>query len=141
MAPVFSSTQLTLRTVLIYGLILSLCALFVGYVLFQARFLIAGPEIHLYPTTPNPQENRVVTLEGTAENITHITLNGRQIYTNASGYFKEELILENGYTIATLQAEDRYGRVQKLSADFVYNPKKTRIISNNYLIHGIQKES
>ena len=126
MAVFSSSSSPLLRTILIYGLVACFCTLFVGYVLFQARFLIEGPEIHLKAVPLNPQENRVVILEGTAANITRMTLNGRQIYTNPSGYFKEELILENGYTITTLQAEDRYGRIQTLKREFVYSPKKTK---------------
>jgi hypothetical protein len=120
MAPLSIHTPFTFRTILIYGVSLLFTVIFVLYILFQARFLIAGPEISLLESLPNPQVSRVVYLEGTARNIVRMTLNGRQIYTDSGGYFKEEVILENGYTIVTLQAEDRYGRKHTQTREFVF---------------------
>jgi len=97
-----------------------LACLFVGYALFQARFLIEGPVVTLHNLPQVTQTQRTVILEGTAQNIVRITLNGRQIYTDKDGYFKETLVLENGYTIATLQAHDRYGRERSYTQEFVY---------------------
>ena len=93
---------------------------FVAYVFFQARFLIAGPQISVAESASSPLSERQVVLEGEAHNIVRITLNGRQIYTDKDGNFKEALVLENGYTIATLQAEDRYGRTTSLTKTFVF---------------------
>jgi hypothetical protein len=111
---------LTARTLLRYLLGILCVVAFGAYFAFQARFLIAGPTITLLDTPRNPQSERVVTLEGKAENIVRIYLNDRQIFTDKSGYFKEALVLENGYTIATLSAEDRYGRVEKVRRAFVF---------------------
>jgi hypothetical protein len=63
-----------------------------------------------------------VTLRGHARNITHITLNGRPIFTDQAGYFQEAMMLENGYTIATIAATDRYGRTTAVSREFVFLP-------------------
>lgn len=95
-------------------------ASFLVYVIFQARFLLEGPRISLIVEPPALQTNRVVTLEGKTKNIVFLSLNGREIYTDKSGYFKEAVVLENGYTITTLEARDRYGRVTKLERHFVY---------------------
>lgn len=103
-----------------YAAALAGICLFVGYVLFQARFIIEGPQITLTSNNPVVNQGRVVTLAGQARNITRMTLNGRQIYTDKYGNFKEALVLENGYTIMTLQAEDRYGRTTTLSRSFVH---------------------
>jgi len=103
-------------------MLLILGCLLIGYTLFQARFLIAGPQITLISEPEGIHSQRFVVLEGTAENIVRMTLNGRQIYTDKNGYFKEGLILENGYTIATLQAYDRYGRTHSYKKEFVYTP-------------------
>lgn len=92
------------------------------YALFQARYLIIGPEITL-TTEPKIRQNELkVTLEGTAYNISRLWLNDRQIYTNEQGVFEEALILENGYTVATIRAEDRYGRTTEIERSFVYSP-------------------
>jgi len=124
MSPLFKK-GITLR-ILLYYIAVSLCVLFVvGYTLFQARFLIGGPKVSFVNEASVAQTQRVVTLEGSAENIVKIALNGRQIYTDKSGYFKEALVLENGYTVATLEAHDRYGRMRTYTKQFVYTPAIT----------------
>jgi hypothetical protein len=123
------STNFELRSVLKVVGTVTLLALIVLYVLFQARFLITGPQIILQ-NEPEVQQNvRIITLEGTAFNITHLWLNDRQIFTDEHGYFKEALVLENGYTIATLRAKDRYGRETRVVRSFVYTPAS--IIKND----------
>lgn len=92
------------------------------FVIFQARFLIIGPQIVLKDGISGPQNERQIYLDGTAYNISRLWLNDRQIYTDTEGNFKEALILENGYTIATLKAEDRYGRTTTVTKDLVYAP-------------------
>ena len=90
--------------------------------MFQARFLIEGPRV-IIDQEPSSVENiRVVTISGSARNIAKITLNDRQIFTDRAGYFREALVLENGYTIATIKAVDRYGRETRVVRSFVYTP-------------------
>ncbi len=101
---------------------LVLIVLIIGYVLFQARFLIAGPQIILSAEPPTHHTTRTITLSGTAFNITHLWLNDRQIFTDEAGHFKEALVLENGYTVATLKARDRFGRETRVERPFVYSP-------------------
>jgi hypothetical protein len=108
---------------------LLLLGLVVVYVLYQARFLITGPEVILTDEPAVQQNERIVTLRGNARNITHLWLNDRQIYTDQKGYFEEALVLENGYTITTLKAKDRYGRETRVVRSFVYTPAS--IIKNN----------
>jgi len=114
---------ITLRTILITGLILGVGGVSAAYALYQARFLITGPIIVLEPATDVATNARVVELRGRATNITRLWLNDRTIYTDETGYFTEALVLETGYTIATLRAEDRYGRVTRLAREFVFKPQ------------------
>lgn len=111
-----------LRTILTASAVIVGLGLLILYVLFQARFLIIGPEIILEHEPEVQQNERVVTLAGTARNITHLWLNDRQIYTDENGHFTEALVLENGYTNTTLRAKDRYGRETKVVRSFVYTP-------------------
>jgi len=92
------------------------------YVMFQARFLIVGPQIRLSSELPPQHNQRIITLSGNATNISRLWLNGRQIFTNPQGAFSAAVVLENGYTIAKLEAEDRYGRRTALTREFVYAP-------------------
>lgn len=105
----------------IIGVSLAL-SLILFYVFFQARFILTGPEIILVTEPKTENHERTVVLQGNAHNITHLWLNDRPIYTDERGNFREELILENGYTIATLRARDRFGRENKIVRSFVYTP-------------------
>ena len=115
--PTVTARGILKYTLIVIGL-LCLCA----YIAFQARFLIAGPRITLDIEPASVQNTPTITLSGTARNISSIRLNGRQIFTDESGYFKEALVLENGYTIATITAVDRYGRETSVVRPFVYTP-------------------
>lgn len=114
--------NITFRTVVQSFVIAVMLILLIGYVIFQSRFLLLGPQVVLKTEHPTHTNQRTVTLHGEAYNITHLWLNDRPIFTNADGQFKEALILENGYTIATLRAVDRYGRTTKVTRSFVYTP-------------------
>lgn len=115
-------TQFTFRNIVLSILGTLAVFLLLAYVLFQARFLITGPTVSLIDEPASIQNSQVVNLRGLAENITHISLNGRQIFTDRAGYFDEALVLENGYTIATIQVTDRYGRQRSIVKQFVYTP-------------------
>ncbi len=119
-------TTFDFRSSLYYGFLCLVGILFIGYAIFQARFILAGPQITLPADMASVQTERVVTLEGETANIVKLTLNGREIYTDKDGHFKEALVLENGYTIATLEAHDRYGRTTEVHKTFVYTPALAR---------------
>lgn len=118
-----TSTEYSFRALIRYWLIILGCLLMASFVLFQARFLITGPRIVLSEPPSSPGNERLVELKGTAFNISRIWLNDRPIFTDAQGNFKEAIVLENGYTIATLRAEDRYGRTTKVTENLVYVPE------------------
>lgn len=118
-------TTISLRTVVHCLGILVIVLLLLGYVKFQARNILTGPVIILNDTHTVAQSEPMVTLTGTAQNIVRLTLNGKEIYTNKDGGFSEELVLERGYTIVTLAAQDRFGRTTSLSREFVHVPFST----------------
>ena len=114
--------HLTLADILrgLFGFVLVVVV--AGYFAFQARFLLQGPIITLNEEPDIVQTEPAVTIAGATKNIVSLTLNGRTIYTDEAGNFEESLILENGYTIMTLRAEDRYGKERVLKQPFVYAP-------------------
>lgn len=116
------TTVFPFRTATIISLFGMGAVVAIFYIVFQARFLITGPQIVFTNELETVHNDRVVYLEGTAFNISRLWLNDRQIFTDASGHFNEALVLENGYTNSTLRAEDRYGRITTLERSFVYVP-------------------
>ena len=113
---------ITLRTILKYVAIFGAIGLVGLYALFQSRFLIIGPQIVLNHELDTVHNERRIYLEGKTYNISRLWLNDRPIFTDAQGNFTEALVLENGYTVATLRAEDRYGRDTYVERSFVYTP-------------------
>lgn len=106
------------------GAISALLLVAVWYVAFQARFMIEGPRIVLSPEPQVIYQDRVITLTGKTENITSLTVNGRPIATDPEGNFSEPVVLENGYTIMSIDARDRYGRTVHIERPLVYSPSE-----------------
>lgn len=131
MTPCLYQNKYTFRHIVIYGIGLVLAACLVAYVVFQARFIIEGPLLTFSTPTHNIQNERITTISGKSENIVSLTLNGREIYTDKSGYFNEAIVLENGYTIVTLTARDRYGRERSYEQSFVYTGTQSNL-TNSY---------
>jgi hypothetical protein len=92
------------------------------FIIFQARFVIVGPQIVITEAPQGPQNTQQVYISGVANNISRLWLNDRPIFTDPQGNFREALVLENGYTVTTLRAEDRYGRDTSVQRTFVFAP-------------------
>jgi len=93
--------------------------LVLGYGLFEARKLLEGPEITITsPRDGSATSTDLVTIEGTALNISFLTINDAPAYTDASGYFTETLSPPAGYTVFTVAAVDRFGRRASKSVSF-----------------------
>ncbi|MCF7815490.1 MAG: hypothetical protein K9M10_00200 [Candidatus Pacebacteria bacterium] len=121
MAP-FGISETTLGTsIRVIGGIL-LLVLLALYIQFQARNIILGPTISLTGEYVPIQHERSIVLSGDAHNVVKLTLNGNEIHTNQDGGFTQMLVLENGYTIMSLNAQDRFGRTTSLMRGYVYVP-------------------
>jgi hypothetical protein len=114
--------SISFRTLIKFGGLAIGLLLTLAYLIFQARYLLIGPQIVLVDRPEIRQNERQIFLAGATHNISRLWLNDRAIYTDAQGNFKEALVLENGYTVATLRAEDRYGRKTTIVQPFVYAP-------------------
>ncbi|HEY4502590.1 MAG TPA: hypothetical protein VJH21_02035 [Candidatus Paceibacterota bacterium] len=85
--------------------------LLAGYALFEARFILLGPKITIEaPQNGDFFSQSEVTVSGHVENIVRISLNDRPIFIDEEGHFNEKLLVQKGYTIITVKAEDRFGR-------------------------------
>ena len=100
-------SPITLASVLKYVFLSIIAVLFGAYVIFQARFIIRGPQLSLVDEPATVQNEQQIILSGTARNITDITLNGRTIVTDQDGHFREHIVLENGYNIVSIEAHDQ----------------------------------
>ncbi len=111
------------------GLLVALC---IAYGLFQARALLAGPQI----TIENPRQGETVrgvltTVEGTAKNISHITLNGRKIYTDPDGKFSELALVPRGYAVFRVGVTDRFDRHREERVVFFGDPRLQEVVATS----------
>lgn len=99
------------KTELIRALIIGIVVLLVGYIAFQGRNIVLGPQITIdTPRDGQSLENAVVNITGSVKNASAITLNDNPIYIDTSGFFNEKLIAPPGYSIITMSVQDRFGR-------------------------------
>ncbi|MEK7175976.1 MAG: hypothetical protein AAB695_01205 [Patescibacteria group bacterium] len=104
-----------------YWLLVSLSVLFFFYIIFQARFLILGPQVWInYPKDGEVVASSVITMSGVARNAAWLTLNGRQIFTNENGLWSEKLIVLPGLSIMAVKARDRFGRESEERVRIIY---------------------
>ena len=94
-----------------YGLLVLFFLILIGYSIFQARFLILGPGLEIVsPKDGVSVWDPLIIIEGKAKNISWISLNGQQIFTDEKGQWKEKLIVSEGLSIMTVKVKDRFGR-------------------------------
>ncbi len=93
------------------ALLIILFLLLTIYSLYQARFLILGPQIKIEsPQDGETVKNPLIIISGWANNVAWLSLNDRQIFTDEDGHWSEKLIVSEGLSIMTLRARDRFGR-------------------------------
>jgi hypothetical protein len=118
-----------------YTTIALLIAAGVWYAFWQGRHLITGPNVSIIEGPGLVESDRVVFIRGVAENATALYLNGRAIAVDQQGAFMEGVILENGYSVVSIDVTDRYGRKVhwEKSVVFVANePAETALLPLGY---------
>jgi len=84
--------------------------IFGGYFLYQLKSFLFGPQIIVnnlkeYSAAAEP----FFEIQGTAKNISEFYLNGRKIFTDTEGNFKENFLLANGMNTLQLKTKDKFG--------------------------------
>ena len=92
-------------------IIIALIVILVSYGLFEARRLIEGPVITITsPQSGSATSSTLLTISGTAQNISFLTVDDAPAFTDIAGHFSVTLSPPAGYTIITVAALDRFGR-------------------------------
>lgn len=79
------------------------------YAFWNARNLISGPRIKVSSILKEAPRSSIE-IAGVAKNISFLTLNGRKIFIDERGNFKEEIVLLSGLNIIELRGKDRFGK-------------------------------
>lgn len=101
-------------------LIIFISVVLAGYFIYEFRGYLMGPKIIIdVPANGGAIRNSYLEVRGQALNVASLSLNGRPIYTDEAGNFKEGLLLARGYNIIELTAIDKFGRIKKEKREIV----------------------
>ncbi len=87
-------------------------ALFAVIIFFgweKMSFIRKGVELEAKITESS--ESPIYIVEGKAPRAKHLKLNGREIFIDKEGTFKEVMVPQPGYSITSLYAEDKFGKI------------------------------
>ena len=91
---------------------------FIGVFAFaKMHFILKGVQIQA-----NIEKNNssIAEIKGNAKNATYLSLNGREIFIDKEGSFNEKVALLPGYSVLTLDAEDKFGNHAEKKFEVVY---------------------
>lgn len=99
---------------------------FLVYGLFESFRYFSGPKITvLEPVNGSLVATSTVIVRGKVRNISYLTLNERQIFSDTSGNFGQKLLLQEGYNIINIEAKDRFGKNTSAKIE-LYRPIETK---------------
>ncbi len=99
-----------------------------GYAYYEVRGLLSGPVIEIDNRVMEVSE-QFITIEGKAERIATLSMNGKTIPVTEDGTFSEGYVLAEGYNRIVLEARDRYGNATEREIEIVYTPSTGSIDS------------
>ncbi len=91
------------------------------YATYEIRGLMSGPTIEIENRVMEVSE-QFITIEGKAERIATLLMNGKTIPVTEDGSFAEGYVLAEGYNRIVLEARDRYGNAMEREIEIVYTP-------------------
>lgn len=102
-------------------LIIVIAAAVISYSYYQSLGIREGPTLIIEePHNGETLDHSLVEIRGRASRVANISLNGRQIFVDQEGVFREELLLMYGYNIIGIEAQDRFGKHVVKKLELVY---------------------
>ena len=111
------------KKILRYSIISLFALVILGYSLYQSKNLIQGPGVAVIrPENGAAFDASLIEIEGQAHNVTLIDINGRPIFIDDKGVFKEKYLLSPGYNAVTITAQDKFGRITRKILELMQLP-------------------
>jgi hypothetical protein len=95
----------------------------------KMSFLLNGVEIKAEMN--HDSNSSVVSIKGNAKNAILLTLNGREIFIEKDGTFTEPIALLPGFSVVTLNAEDKFGKTSEKKFEVMYEEGEGRVAIGN----------
>ena len=93
--------------------------LVIGYGYYEARAVLYGPRI-MVPSDTIIAHEAFTTIQGQAQNIAELKMNGASVSVTEDGKFSEPYLLSPGENRIILDAKDKYGRSQQKIIEIMY---------------------
>ncbi len=93
--------------------------LLIGYAYFEAQGLLFGPSITVTSQVSSVYDPFVL-IQGHADRISSLLMNGKSIQVTEKGDFSEPYVLARGYNRVILDARDKYGRRSSKTIAIMY---------------------
>jgi len=93
----------------------------IAYGIYEAQGLLFGPKIKV-SSQMTIVHDPYVKIEGQAQRIASLSMNGKDIPVTETGEFSEPFLLAKGSNRIALDAKDTYGRTTSSYVDIVYVP-------------------
>ena len=107
------------------------------YAFWNGRNLISGSELSISsPKSGESFQKSLISLRGTAKNISFIKIDAREIFVDKDGNFREDILLMPGYNVLKIEVIDRFGKT-KTSVLKLYNLQKSDSVENASISNGI----
>ena len=97
-------------------------------------FVLKGVQINA--KIEHTLDTPLATVSGKAENANYITLNGREIYIDKDGSFKESIALIPGVSVITINAQDKFGNDKEKKFQIVYKESSPSVAFNSSIINN-----
>ena len=94
----------------------------IGYAYYEARALLFGPTINISAGGMTTTADRYVLIQGQADHIASLAVDGQPIQVTETGAFKEPYVLAPGVNRIVFDAKDKYGNATQKVVEIVYNP-------------------
>ncbi len=108
-----------------YFLIILLIVL-VGYAIFAGRNYLRGLSLAVIEPPDNASiHDSYLTVIGTADRVSHLSVNGAPVAPQRDGSWSYALLLPLGYSIINIEATDRFGRSRQIERAVYYSPSAT----------------
>jgi hypothetical protein len=109
------------RRIMKVSITLAAIAIVIGYGFLKARLFLEGPQVIVEaPIDGMVVNDSIITINGTAKNIAHLSLDGGKIFTDEAGVFSETRLLSYGYNTVTVSASDKFGRNTEKTLRIMY---------------------
>lgn len=102
----------------------------IGFIAFRnMREVFGGVKIDARVEQAENLNNNIFNLNGNAKHATFISINGREIFIQKNGDFKEKIAMPEGYSVVTIFARNKFGKDQEKTLEF-YTPPSSLVVYN-----------